>query len=648
MRLFRCARPDGGGARFPLRREFALEPVRGARVVERRGGGLVGERDGSRRRVHGGEVELHAFPERGAGEVEDGAGDVLVERFDGFGGVLRLEDEAAREQSVLETALRERVVEEMRDARAEQDEVGLLHGRIASGRRAAAPLHGEGAPDEEAVGRTEDAQEDSLQRFRPGVLELDLVEERVDFVHLVEHARTLHERVLEALARTDGVADHVREAELRGDLLVHAPRLLLAGAGVREREDVKVGPRAAGVLELAAGEGRQKRERAGEREDAVGQVGRPHRVGREFVDEAGNPQKRIGDGAGVVRLGFRLRAPRRLHLLEDAREVHARARVGRLAVSLREKVFRGGRGVAAVFEKRVDRERRAVESRRERIGVGREDVEVHAVERRGEGPAVLAGPAPLFVVAVPSQEAPAVSFEEGVEGRLVPVERVARPLVEGRGRRRRGMRRRVRRRGVGELGEGDGGVQKHTALLGGDRRNRSERALDEMIAGAWRTQKEPAFAAGLNERRALLVALSLGELEVAVDGLLATIDHMASAARRPFDDEPAEEVGRDGFRPRLEALAAGVEVQTLEVARHRAGDDAERLVRIGEPRLDLLLGRQAFLVRAPRGEGGVLVRGNRRQDRQPGCEEFPRESNWDVAHFDLRSMVAPSITPLHP
>ena len=644
LRLLEGAAPDGHlGVLAPvvgvvvvlvrLRLELARQLARLGRLRNRLDLRLAGE-----------EVLAADFAQR-RNRVQDGVRERLADD-ESFvhPPALALEDEAAPDETVHQFVLVERLVELLRGRRSVDDQMRVPDRRGRGFPRAAARRDRLAAAGVDAVRGRERLEEDRVHRVEARLRSLEGVEEEGDLVRLEQHARRERESVLEALARGEGVAHVVAEAGLHRERHVHPARGVLAGARRRERQEVEVRAIVRGVAELAPREHREHRQGAGEGKGAVRVLGRAERVVLEVVYEARNVEEFLRQLAGVFGFplgGFGGRVGR-LHLLEDAREVHAGARVGGLAVSLREKVLRGRGRVAAVFEERVDRERRAVESRRERIGVGREHVEVDAVERRRESVAGFARALPRFVLALLPEIAPAVSFQQTAEGGRVPVVGVAGTLVE-RGRRcRRGMVIRLHRHG--DFGEGPRGLQKHTALLRGDCRNRSERALHEMVAGAGRAQEEPAFAARFDERGSLPVPLASGELEVAFDGLLGAVHGVEAAAGRALDDQAAEQIGRHAILPRPEAFAAGVEVDALEIPRRRARHEAEGPVVVGEPRLDLLLRRQSLLVGAPAGERRALVRGDGRQHAESGsqivsCEldgNPPRGVRRGLRHRDSR------------
>ena len=164
-------------------------------------------------------------------------------------------------------------------------------------------------------------------------------------------------------------------------------------------------------------------------------------------------------------------------------------------------------GVSAVFKRGVDREGRVALAGLEALDIGREHKESGSVPRRRETVAGLAGALPVLVVAGLAEVLPPVPLEEGVEAGLVGVERIARSFVE----RRSGRRVRPRRLYQGlsfalSFVEASSGAEKHTSLLGRDRRHRSERALHEVVARRWRTQEEPAVRPRLDQGRELLVS----------------------------------------------------------------------------------------------------------------------------------------------
>lgn len=85
--------------------------------------------------------------------------------------------------------------------------------------------------------------------LRPRVLQLHRVEEIVDLVHLVEHRWRDAQRVLEALAGREGVAELADQRHLRRKVDVDGTGMLLARTRLGEGEKVEVEPASTLILE---------------------------------------------------------------------------------------------------------------------------------------------------------------------------------------------------------------------------------------------------------------------------------------------------------------------------------------------------------------------------------------------------------------
>ncbi len=122
----------------------------------------------------------------------------------------------------------------------------------------------------------------------------------------------------------------------------------------------------------------------------------------------------------------------------------------------------------------------------------------------------------------------------------------------------------------------------------------------EGIALGRSAEEESAVAARFDERDELaLFADSLRQLQIAADFAGAAIGDMKAAGGRLFDDQPVEQLLRNGLRPFGEQFAFMVEVDDLKVAGDLAADQTDRVVRIGEPGRDFNRSRQPFLPGLP-------------------------------------------------
>ena len=132
--------------------------------------------------------------------------------------------------------------------------------------------------------------------------------------------------------------------------------------------------------------------------------------------------------------------------------------------------------------------------------------------------------------------------------------------------------------------------------------------LLEDVALRRAAEEEPALAPRLDERRELPLADAPRQLQVALDLPGRAVQDMIAAGGRLLDHQFGEERGVHLLHPRLEQLAVVVEVHALEVARHRAGDDADAVLPVREPRLHLNLRRQTLRPGLPAADGGMLLR----------------------------------------
>ena len=161
--------------------------------------------------------------------------------------------------------------------------------------------------------------------------------------------------------------------------------------------------------------------------------------------------------------------------------------------------------------------------------------------------------------------------------------------------------------------------QKRVALSIAQHRQPAQVALNHLVTRRRRAEEEAALAAGLDEGHDLLAAASLGELQVAADVGFASVDRVPAAGLGGLDHEAIAQIGRDTLPPGGEEGATGVKVQHLQIARDRAADQAQCILRIGEPRMHLGLGRQPLLKRLPFAlDGRPLLGPMRRQDTQAG------------------------------
>ena len=118
---------------------------------------------------------------------------------------------------------------------------------------------------------------------------------------------------------------------------------------------------------------------------------------------------------------------------------------------------------------------------------------------------------------------------------------------------------------------------------------------------------ETAFAARLNERHALAVPQSHGQLQVAGDALWTAIGDVIAARWSLFDDEAIANLLRDGGQPGVEKLALMIEVEDFQVAGDLSADDAKGIVLISEPGRDMVGGGKLLLELLPGGDGRTLL-----------------------------------------
>ena len=83
------------------------------------------------------------------------------------------------------------------------------------------------------------------------------------------------------------------------------------------------------------------------------------------------------------------------------------------------------------------------------------------------------------------------------------------------------------------------------------------------------------LAACLDERYDLAAILALGELQIAADFGLATIDDVFATGGRGLDDQLVAKLRRNEIPPCIEQLTAGVKVDYLQIARYTPTDDAD-------------------------------------------------------------------------
>jgi hypothetical protein len=158
--------------------------------------------------------------------------------------------------------------------------------------------------------------------------------------------------------------------------------------------------------------------------------------------------------------------------------------------------------------------------------------------------------------------------------------------------------------------------------------------LNKVISLRRRAEEDAALAAGLDKReqhrpRALRIAVgmkrlagdddrlaagddppALRQLEIAAHRFSAAVSDVPAAGGRGFNDQAVEELGSGvahQHAPRLEGLASQVEVEHLQVAGHRAADQTEGPVAVGEPAAHLGLGREPLLIRLPGAQRHALM-----------------------------------------
>ena len=102
--------------------------------------------------------------------------------------------------------------------------------------------------------------------------------------------------------------------------------------------------------------------------------------------------------------------------------------------------------------------------------------------------------------------------------------------------------------------------------------------LHHFITGCGRTQEQSTFSTGFDEGLNLVINLALGQLDVAADGRVATVDHMHTPGRCRFNHQVITQIRINTIHPSREQFTTPVKVDDLQVAGDLAADDAHGIV----------------------------------------------------------------------
>ena len=138
----------------------------------------------------------------------------------------------------------------------------------------------------------------------------------------------MHEQgIFQSFSGSEGIADRPGDSRAEGDIEIHLARMIFAGSAVCQRDEIDVAPIVALVLHLSPDEKRQERQCAGERKDTVRIRSRLHRELDDIINESGDRQQLVRDGAGIGKersLLFLLFDPVRL---QDSAQIHIGVRL---------------------------------------------------------------------------------------------------------------------------------------------------------------------------------------------------------------------------------------------------------------------------------------------------------------------------------
>ena len=184
--------------------------------------------------------------------------------------------------------LRQRLVEVLRCRGAEQRQVRL----VDVDRLFLIRFH---ANRIDVAGRGVERQQDVRDRLAAVfAVEIDLPKHAVHLVVLKQHPAGADERVLDAFARCELVAERSGHADLKQNLRIDFARKFLAGSAAGESEQVEICAQVTGRANLATGQKRLQRHRAAERQTDV----RVRCIGEREVHDSANEARNIEQSLG--------------------------------------------------------------------------------------------------------------------------------------------------------------------------------------------------------------------------------------------------------------------------------------------------------------------------------------------------------------